>query len=106
MSTYARYTFTENYQKPPKLLPDLSHTEAPNWMLTFFYSCSLVFAAIAIVSGAGTVYTKRNCQSFQNENNDEGALAFEIFAWATIVMGSGIFLCSSLALIYKMGFSK
>jgi hypothetical protein len=96
----------DSYEPAPEYTAAVSsHTEAPDWVLSTYYIGTLIFSMVAIVTAAGQVYTRLNCDSFKSPGSKTGADIFEVFAWVTIVISFIILVMSIYALVSRMGFS-
>lgn len=96
----------DTYEPSPEYMKAVSsHTEAPDWVLSTYYIGTLVFSMVTIVTAAGQVYTRLNCDSFKSAASKTGSDIFEVFAWVTIAISFVILVMSIYALVTRMGFS-
>lgn len=79
---------------------------APDWVITLFYSMTMLMAAVAVVTGAGTLYTKTQCTEFNTDASSEGLLAFEVFGYAAIILGGLMIIATTAALVFRFGYMR
>lgn len=79
---------------------------APDWLITLFYSMTMLMAAVAVVTGTGTLYTKTQCTQFSTDVSNEGLLAFEVFGYAAIILGGLMLIATTAALVFRFGYMR
>lgn len=101
----SNFQLDTHYEPSPEFAAYQPRSEAPNWLLTTYYTGFMVYAAVAIVVSAGVIYNKQTCSVYQH-GSDTTAIVFEVFGYITAVLSFVVFVMSIMALVYRMGFTE